>query len=418
LTDLDQHPRAVVAFAGARDHYQLPLALEEGDLLQALVTDLYWPADRDWFQSLARVGLPERLIAARYCDGLSSSQTSVSAQALVAGTMARVIRDRRFVRWKDSAIGRKARKIALNTGSALFCTNYYATEAFRPGASQPKLRFLFQLQAHPRSLQRILREELESQPFARASLLHEYELSLPAKDMQELCDEPYLANAWVTTSSYAAHTMVEAGIDPNRIWIVPYGVDTLAFEQRKQPPPQSGPLRVVYVGSIIQRKGLSYLFEAVRALGRHNVRLTLYTRGTIDQELYGHFPDLQPEIRIGLSGRQLAQELHRGEVFVLPSLSEGFGLVVLEAMACGLPVIASDHTGAPDVVVDGKHGFIIPIRDPGAIVEKLAWGLDHRADLAAMGDAAAAQARLFTWARFRQGIRDAYAGMIAAVTHE
>jgi hypothetical protein len=77
-------PQAVVVLAGARDHYQLPLALDEAGLLQTLVTDTYWPANRKWFsQSVGKV-LPSSLVAARYCAGLDSHRVRLSIKAFGA----------------------------------------------------------------------------------------------------------------------------------------------------------------------------------------------------------------------------------------------------------------------------------------------------------------------------------------------
>jgi glycosyltransferase involved in cell wall biosynthesis len=84
-------------------------------------------------------------------------------------------------------------------------------------------------------------------------------------------------------------------------------------------------------------------------------------------------------------------------------------------MACGLPVIATPHTCAPDLIEDGRHGFIVGIRDAAAIANRIEWGIDHRSELAEMGMAAATEARRFTWEKFRAGIRDAYREMI---THQ
>jgi glycosyltransferase involved in cell wall biosynthesis len=121
------------------------------------------------------------------------------------------------------------------------------------------------------------------------------------------------------------------------------------------------------------------------------------------------------EIMIGLPQQELVRRMHEADIFVLPSLAEGFAHVILEAMSCGLPVIATPHTCAPDVIVDGKHGFIVPIRDSERIAERLAWAIDRRTELASMGEAAALQARLFTWERFRSGVRQAYRKMVASV---
>jgi len=80
-------------------------------------------------------------------------------------------------------------------------------------------------------------------------------------------------------------------------------------------------------------------------------------------------------------------------------------------------VIATDHTCAPDVITDGKDGFIVPIRDSNRIAERLAWAIDHRSETIEMGEAAALQARRFTWERFRCGVIEAYKKMVASVQY-
>ena len=96
----------------------------------------------------------------------------------------------------------------------------------------------------------------------------------------------------------------------------------------------------------------------------------------------------------------LLEEMSRHDVMVFPSLFEGFGLVILEAMSQGLPVITTPNTGAPHFVSDGEDGFIVPIRDVDAIVEKLEMLLD-RDRLAAMSRAAVRKAAQHSWEQYR-----------------
>jgi glycosyltransferase involved in cell wall biosynthesis len=156
------------------------------------------------------------------------------------------------------------------------------------------------------------------------------------------------------------------------------------------------------------------LLDAVRIIGSRKIRLLLCGRGLVDRQLINQYSDLDIEVQLGLPRNELVRRIHQADVFVLPSLAEGFAHVILEAMSCGLPIIATDHTCAPDVIVNGEHGFIVPIRSAQAIAEKMAWGIDNRADLAAMGESAAARSCLFSWERFRGGIREAYARMLSS----
>lgn len=411
-------PKAVVVLAGARDHYQLPLALHEGGLLQALLTDMYWPADKTWFAHSAGRLMPADVIASRYCVGLDSRRVRVSGKALGAAALMKAGRTTRLNRYKDKVLSREARRLALDAGAALFCYSYYASEAFKATGEVPAYRFLFQLHPHPESVRAILREEIDRVPQARFSLLAEHELALSGKELDELASEPHLANGWVVASRFTAQTLIERGIPADKIRIVPYGVDHMTFARRATPPAAGQPFTVLYVGSLSQRKGVSYLLDAARLLKSQNLRVLLCGRGTVDARLIAAYSDIPVEVKIGLSRPALIREMQAADVFVLPSLAEGFAHVILEAMSCGLPVIATPHTCAPDVIEPGKHGFMVPLRDAEAIAERLAWGMGNRTELAAMGEAAATQARLFTWERFRAGVRDAYGKMIAGQAGE
>lgn len=407
---LNNLPQAVVVLAAARDNYQLPLALHEEGLLGTLVTDLYWPEDKRWFSMLSGSLIPRRIRSARYCSGLESSRVVLSKRALTASLISYAASNSKLHRYKDKALSKLGGRIAQRDDAALFCCNYYASEAFKRTDSL-RHRFLFQLQADLLTTRQILREEIERTPAARNSLAATYELSLSDKEFEELSNEPSLANGWVATSTFSALTLAQRGIPADKIHVVPYGVDGKTFRKRVRPPDAKDPFKVVFVGSLIQPKGLSYLLEAVRLLKTKNVRLMLCTRGFVDEQLLSQYSDLKIEIKTGRSGHELAREIETSDVFVFPSLAEGFALVVLETMSCGVPVVTTSHTCGPDVITDRQHGFIVPIRDSEAIAEKLAWGIEHRADLAAMGEAAAERARQFTWERFRAGVREAYRQM-------
>jgi starch synthase len=88
-------------------------------------------------------------------------------------------------------------------------------------------------------------------------------------------------------------------------------------------------------------------------------------------------------------------------VLVLPSLFEGFGLVILEAMAQGTPVITTDHTAGPDIIEDGTEGFIVPIRSAEAITEKLELLTRDHERLMSMKAAAKSKAQSHGWQSYR-----------------
>ncbi len=111
----------------------------------------------------------------------------------------------------------------------------------------------------------------------------------------------------------------------------------------------------------------------------------------------------QITIRPSVSGPELVAAYQAADLFVFPSVGEGFGQVLLESLACGLPVLATTRTAAVDLIQDGREGFIIEPRRADLIAGKIEWALRHRQELFAMRDAARRCAETFTWARFRRG---------------
>ncbi|MDP3093699.1 MAG: glycosyltransferase [bacterium] len=140
-----------------------------------------------------------------------------------------------------------------------------------------------------------------------------------------------------------------------------------------------GPPRILYVGQIKKIKGLETLVLAAKALKSEGCLFRLEIAGSVtnpkdeifsrqlktmadglDIEFLGHVPHLN-----------LAEVFQRADVFVNPSFTEALGMAMMEAMASGLPVIATQTSGAKDLVEDGKTGFLVPIKDPLALKEKI-----------------------------------------------
>ena len=147
--------------------------------------------------------------------------------------------------------------------------------------------------------------------------------------------------------------------------------------------------RILFVGSVSVRKGIGYLLEAVRPLVRRR-RVELWLVGAVSPDaapLLARNADLF-EHRGFVAPERLAQTYSQGSVLVLPSVEEGLARVQAQAMACGVPVIATPNTGSEDLFTDGVEGFIVPARDARAIRDRIEWLLDHPAERERMGFAA------------------------------
>jgi len=403
-------PRAVVCFSGARDNYQTAWALSEAGLLEKLVTDLYADPHRIPLGRTFGRKFPKLLV--RRSPGVPPEQVVTPMQAAVSSLImkTRLGSEARQIQL-DQTLGRRAQQEAWRANAALFSYSYYASEAFAPGHMRPEFRFLFQLHPHPKTVRKLLREELERVPKFAASLRWEHEIGAPESHFTALCSEPSLANGWVAASSYTAQTLAENGVPREQIHVVPYGVDTTHYPCRETPPRETDPFRIIWIGNMTQRKGLSYFLEAIASLPQENLEVLVCGHHAVERAVIEGCGIKSIRVLRGLPTGELTRLMRSCDLFVLPSLAEGFGHVILEAMSSGLPVLTTGSSCAPDVLEDAKHGFIVPIRNSEALAAKISWGRAHRAELHQMGLAAAARARLFTWERFRRGIVSAYAKM-------
>ncbi|MFM9916342.1 MAG: glycosyltransferase family 4 protein [Rhizobacter sp.] len=251
--------------------------------------------------------------------------------------------------------------------------------------------------AHHRERRRVRQEENGREP--------QFAITWPDFDdwpeghEERLDEEIRQADAVLVGSTYAADSFVREGIDRSKMRVVPYGVDLQTFTvESSEPPARDGRFKVIYAGQLTQRKGISYLLRGYQQFARSDSRLTLV--GSIvgsDAPLRPYadvFEHVSHQTRPALAAMYRASD-----VFVFPTLIEGMPLVVLEAMACGLPVIVTAN-GPGDIVRDGIDGFVIPERDPDAVRDRLETLYRDPERRAEMGRRAAQRAREFSWAAY------------------
>ena len=169
-------------------------------------------------------------------------------------------------------------------------------------------------------------------------------------------------------SKFSYETFLTKGVPPNKLALIPYGVDLDMFRPLEK---SDKVFRSIYVGQITLRKGIPYLLQAFANINLPNFEFLLV--GKLDEDLKGHFLQNKGNcIYLGPKPRaELYQWFSRASVFVIASIEDGFGMVVAQAMACGLPVVIAKNTGAADLITDGVEGFIVPPRDPAALREKV-----------------------------------------------
>jgi len=180
------------------------------------------------------------------------------------------------------------------------------------------------------------------------------------------------ADCITVPSSFSARTFGEQGVPASKVKVLGYGVNLQYFHPGTEKATDS--FHVLFAGGASLRKGIPYLLQAYQAL--KHPRKTLSFAGSCPPELIRLMKKarLWPD-DIQLLGHQnwdqLRERMSHSHALVLPSIEDGFGLVLAQALACGCPIIATDHTGAPDLIDEGKGGFIVPIRRGDLIADRL-----------------------------------------------
>jgi starch synthase len=248
-----------------------------------------------------------------------------------------------------------------------------------------------------RVVRELQREEAQLHPEWAPTLgaLGDSDEKLARKD-----EELALADLVVTASCFAGESVSHQGVASAPVRVIPYGTDLAGGPVRNSS--KRGKLRVLFVGALSQAKGLGYLLKAVEQL-EHELEFTIIGR-RVDPTIppssildkYRWIPSMPHD--------KLLREMAQHDLLVLPSLHEGFGLVITEAMAQGLVVITTPHTAGPDLITDGADGFLVPIRSAAAIEEKLVVLMHDPDRLRAMQEAAQKKAATRTWQNFRQRI--------------
>jgi glycosyltransferase involved in cell wall biosynthesis len=202
------------------------------------------------------------------------------------------------------------------------------------------------------------------------------------------------ASLVLVNSEWSRDALVDQGVPEEKIIVVACAYEP-PTDLNAQPPNANteGPLRVLWLGSVILRKGIPYLVKAARELADRNIEVTVAGPLGITDEAVRRAPD--NVTFVGRVPRDRTSALYRAaDVFVFPTLSDGFGITQLEAMAHGCPVITTPNCGR--VVTDGEDGRVIPVRSSEALAEVLASLDDERARVAEMGRAALETAQNYT----------------------
>jgi glycosyltransferase involved in cell wall biosynthesis len=221
------------------------------------------------------------------------------------------------------------------------------------------------------------------------------------------------ADVLAVPSAFVRRTFVEQGVPVSKIKLVPWGVHPVTSGgaiDRERAPDRTP--RILFVGAVGVRKGVPYLLEAFGSLQE---RAELRLVGPVDARFVraiGGLPDGVEAAGVK-TGDALAAEFRAADIFVLPSVEDGFGVVTTEALAAGLPAIVSENCGSADAVRDGVNGFVVPARDASALRDRIERLLADDELRLRMGAAAASSVRGWWWEESGEAhLREIYAPLV------
>jgi len=328
---------------GAREHYAVPRALKLGGLLEEFITDVW----------IRRAG--------RFHPGLAGARVvATNIPALTFELKASLARQngwrlisRRNQWFQKHAVYQLARN--HNGNQTVFAYSYAAKEIFEFARARGWRTVLGQIDPGPAE------ERIVSGLHETSAIQHTHWEPAPKSYWDTWRDECSLADQILVNSDWSKDALLAEGVPAEKLRVIP-----LAYEaangtgefQRRYPRAFSAerPLRVLFLGQINLRKGVAHLLEAVKQLSGEHVEFWFVgpMQVRLPRELRFH-----RQIRwFGVARRVTVESYYRdADVFILPTLSDGFGLTQLEAQAWQLPVIASRYCG--EVVCDGVNGIVL-----------------------------------------------------------
>lgn len=215
-----------------------------------------------------------------------------------------------------------------------------------------------------------------------------------------------LSDFILVASEFVKKSYMYSHVPEEKLIKIPYGVDLSRFKWSMHKK-QGDKIHLIYVGQITYYKGIHHLLPIIKEHYKDKVILTLVGKYDANDFLYKEYCTA-PNIKfIGyITNDKLSQYYQQADAFIIPSLGEGFGLVILEALSTGLPVLTSDSTGGNDAIVNGYNGYVFKAGDDKDMIDKIDTFIHNISSLETMSENARATVLNYTWEQYNKHILD------------
>ncbi len=343
--------------------------LERGNDVTLLTNYPRWAAEQ--------FGIPKRRVRTFWPHGVLS-RAAWKLQGLGLATYPEARLHLMFGRWAD-------RELAQQRWDVVHTWSGVSEEIHHDFSEQPPLKLMMRGSSHIRTQARLLENEEK-----RTGMLQER----PSEWIIAREEREYrLAERIVVLSSFALDSFVSQGVPRDKLAVLPLGASLEAFrpspdvaEARRRRIIAGQPLRVLYVGALSFRKGLWDLAAVIEALSGKGFEFRCVgpcapEAGPLVARL-GERATFVPKLR----QRELPSEYAWGDVFIFPTIEDGYAVVLAQAAASGLPILTTTNCAGPDLIHEGVTGWVVPISSSQALIDRLRWCDSHPAALADMAD--------------------------------
>jgi glycosyltransferase involved in cell wall biosynthesis len=258
----------------------------------------------------------------------------------------------------------------INASDHVISSYAMANECFRKARASGGKTFLEAGNSHPQQFWEIMTEEHARWGCSLPPVYPPYH----ERALRMMEDVDFV----LSPSRYVSDSFLRRGFTAEQIIYNPFACNLDCFLPAAKARPKDRPLTLIHTGMLGLRKGTLYLLEAFRQVRKTHPSARLILISQIHdsmKSILSRYHDLPIQWSGSLPPRQLAELLQRADLFVMPTLEEGLARAMSEALACGLPVITTAHSGINDFIVPDKNGEIVPLRDANAVAAAvLKWG--------------------------------------------
>lgn len=391
---------------GGRDDYQVQLALFEHNLLSKIIVEMR-PTGVNWLNKVAKnyqskernTTIPSKCFEIEWHAFIEEIKRKVKTRARIGNP---------YYSWLESAryLGEYAGKYARNHNNNVLADLYSGGGCFDALSGYSTKKVLFQTHPYILYLERLYSDFLHldhQQTISRYPLKSEPDLGAPTEHIEALKNAPLEADLLICASTFTKNTLIESGVPPEKIEIAEYGVDTSQFYPRKvRRKISEEPFRLIYIGQSSTRKNIGSLVNAWSDCNLRNSELILVGG---DFQVGNNVANINNIVCKGrVTDEMLRILIAESDALILPSIAEGFGLVILQSLACGVPVIASENTGLSDIIKLFDVGKVVPTQQLEDLADYVLWAYNNRQLLAEKRDVCLAAAKYYTWDRFRNRV--------------